>query len=193
MKILAILLTFFAHTAFAEDVTYDPATGVVHIPQIRVIGDDSGTTYTVNMTNSLDGSFRLDDINENTSIIRLNQRVVLNIAPTRLGGDYPHVSFINVIYNENWNLGTSVAWPEDSAAVVAELNTTFDEMDVANGLELKASLGAEFEFYNNFGELSTGTSIVITNTGVVLIDDVDIYMDDRVGMDSYFSTVDMQN
>jgi len=134
MKILAILLTFFAHTAFAEDVTYDPATGVVHIPSVRVIGDDSGKTYNVKMTNSLDGSFRLDDINENTSIIRLNQRVVLNIAPTRLGGDYPPLSFIYIMYDKgNEYLGAEVGGAEGSSAVVAELNNTFDMMDWERG------------------------------------------------------------
>jgi len=47
------------------DVTYDPASGMVHIPQVRVIGDDSGTNYMVEMINNNDGSFYIKNISEN--------------------------------------------------------------------------------------------------------------------------------
>jgi len=71
-KILAIFIaTFLCQIAAAEvDVTYDPASGVVHIPQVRVIGDESGTTYTVEMVNGNDGSFYITDLTENIPVLK---------------------------------------------------------------------------------------------------------------------------
>jgi len=159
------------------DVTYDPASGVVHIPQVRVIGDDSGTNYMVEMINNNDGSFYIKNISENVTATIFdktyaNQQYsleLMDITSFSEGGGAIPERLLGISFSVN-----DVELFIDVSGFTAENATYYDLMMAINeGIQnlpaeyrggFTVSLGDSFLAISAYDGLSyVGTPIILTS------------------------------
>jgi len=174
-KILAILLTtLICQIALAEvDVTYDSVSGLVHIPQVRVIGDDSGTTYTVDMVNGNNGAFYITSLTENIPETVFNKDDINQQFTLKLMDVTSFIEGGNPIPEELLGLSfymNDVEFFIDLSGLTA--NTTYVELMIAieEGIKnlpaeyrggFSVSIGEEFNVWSSVGFSYLGTQIIL--------------------------------